>query len=179
VFCALTVASAKTLAMIKNMGAGKGKNKRAQALKAVAKSRPALEVFLRNSMQNEFMNHGNWDEFVNKTGRAPLQQYYLGGEKESLSDEDYEKILAELFSDAVTVGAIILPDRYEAEDLTIKVVEIDGRIGRAFIQLKENPDSKGIIIVRTEGIIGNVFLSSAATSDLITNIAHGVQKAFA
>ena len=55
-----------------------------------------------------------WDHFVRSHGLecASLDQYYLGKNLDNASLADYKKLLANLFSDAISSGAVFLPSPY-------------------------------------------------------------------
>src|ERR1035437_4932500 len=64
-----------------------------------------------------------WTRFVNSSGleKINLHEYYLGEELLQITNDDYAKLLTELFADAVAVGAIVLPRLYKAEDFLFEV----------------------------------------------------------
>ena len=113
------------------MGAGKGKAKRAQST-----TPPVTAEAIAGYPKA-------WSKFVEEGGLASvrLHQYYLGSAPRPLTREHYNKLLNELFSDGVAVGAIVLPDAYNAEDFEFKVnPEGTGNDFRgADISLKSDP----------------------------------------
>src|ERR1039458_2233951 len=92
------------------MGAGQGKTRRAQ------QAQPANKEAVHNKPEK-------WEEFIKNSGltSAKLHQYYLKNTPKPLTHEDYNKLMNELFADCVAVGAITLPNPYEAKDFEFKV----------------------------------------------------------
>ena len=97
------------------MGSGRGKARRAQSVGNFAGSEVPL------------FQEKKWYEFMDNGGLAPvtLRQYYLpDGAREN--SNDYGIIVNELLTDAVAVGAVVLPDKYEVDDFLVKVVDVPG-----------------------------------------------------
>src|ERR1035437_6915780 len=73
-------------------------------------------------------DEGKWNDFVNGAGleRMRMDRYYLGGAlPRNLTKRTKlgcEKLLTNLFADAILVGAVVLPDPYNYEDFTFKAV---------------------------------------------------------
>ena len=95
------------------MGSGKGKTRRVGA----AATRADLVVFEQSL----------WQDFVSDSGLGdtPLAQYYLGRNVRRYKGSEFERVLNELFADAVAVGAITLPPSYRAEYFIFAVEEKD------------------------------------------------------
>ena len=105
------------------MGTGRGKTRRASGLQPQLKTQgniytdgPPTVIFQREK----------WLEFLRSTGvqSVKLQQYYLGRTAKDLQSADYEKIVTELFADAVASGALTLPAPHKAEDFKFQVTGI-------------------------------------------------------
>ena|ERR1035437_6652014 len=107
------------------MGAGKGKSRRSLSVSA-----PAAQKVEAVTLQRE-----TWKNFVKSSGleNTNLYDYYLGAGNRQASDAaQYEKIVTELFSDAVSVGAILLPEPYQADDFRFKMAPGLSRIDLHF-----------------------------------------------
>ena len=93
------------------MGAGKGKTRRAQVL------------FPPGTARSADFNAAKWDAFVadNKLGRAKLHEYYFGQLPPFTSPRAFMDAVTEVFTDAVAVGAIVLPSPYEPEDFQFEI----------------------------------------------------------
>src|ERR1035437_794354 len=107
------------------MGAGKGMARRGRATRPrlrgrVTRPRLGAQTTLASPSVNNTVAfvEEKWEEFVRNAGtRATrLHDYYLGGSSEDASDDECAKIVSELFNDAVTVGAIVLPSGSAAAD---------------------------------------------------------------
>src|ERR1039458_6255214 len=99
------------------MGSGKGRAKRAQGI-------PASKALPRGP-QPLIVSPGQqkWHDFVanSELEDVNIHEYYLGHTYPSPTDEGYEKMVTELFADAVEVGAVVIPDELRAEDFTFKM----------------------------------------------------------
>jgi hypothetical protein len=64
-----------------------------------------------------------WAEFMKLSGlrKVNLHEYYLGSPSPDASTAEYQKIITELFEDAVAVGALILPPPYKTKDFLFQV----------------------------------------------------------
>src|ERR1039458_5086384 len=93
------------------MGSGAGKTRRTRA-----SSSPFWEKSKRKAVPA--FHEDRWEAFVNdgKLSNISLWKYYLGNKSEWVKRYSYENLATELFADAVAVGAITLPDPYEAND---------------------------------------------------------------
>ena len=118
------------------MGSGKGKSRRTNAATA------ALRTVAHATPDEE-----KWHDFVESCELASvgILRYYLGRSPRKLTAEDCELVLTELFSDAVTVGAIALPEPYKAEDFAFDVPQpgVDG--ARSFIRLRKNSEGDQLL----------------------------------
>src|ERR1039458_3410219 len=66
-----------------------------------------------------------WDQFVRAAGleRASLDEYYLGKIVSNATESGCKKLFANLFSDAVSSGAVFLPSPYTHDDFTFEIQE--------------------------------------------------------
>ena len=64
-----------------------------------------------------------WEEFVGSLGvkRVDLYDYYLGKTAREYSDAEHAQVIAEIFTDAILVGALTMPQHYSAEDFSFHV----------------------------------------------------------
>ena len=113
------------------MGSGKGKTRRVQT--------QVPTPILQGLNKDVAFYLDRWDKFVadGRLGRVPLYKYYLGNASPGVAE--CEGVPQELFTDAVTVGAITLPKPYKAEDFEVKKL---GSSARMSVGLKSNPQSK-------------------------------------
>jgi hypothetical protein len=115
----------KTQCYTMGMGAGKGKARRARMMPSEAPSKNKAITY----------KQGRWFEFLesNKLKKVGLYKYYLGEGAimdrggvaragKGWNDDDHEKVVTELFADAVEVGMITLPEDYEVEDFEFSYV---------------------------------------------------------
>ena len=90
------------------MGSGKGKTRRALAS---VHGRPLETVAFYED---------KWAEFVENSElkKVPLTQYYCGEDLSfaQITRADHEKMMTEIFKDAVEVGAIVLPEPFTADN---------------------------------------------------------------
>src|ERR1035437_9527614 len=96
------------------MGSGKGKVRRSQA--GIKAAPPSL--------QKTWCDASKWVEFIEDNGLEDglLYEYYLGANAAKCSgDAATAKVFSELFADAVTVGAINLPEPYVAADFEFQI----------------------------------------------------------
>ena len=127
-----------------------------------------------------------WANFVNDAGMrmdwsgAPsgVKVYdYYGCSPEmpsSRTGDDFDKVVHELFLDAVAVGAIILPCPYEAE--SFQFVD-SGRLSsgwRTNITLKG--DAGGVSYGLEFDFVGDPYMGSVSVLDAIARMAGGVQN---
>ena len=93
------------------MGSGKGQNRRAQSIL------PSGDAITKYDVR---FHRRKWDEFLNSNdlGNMNIYKYYIGSIPYTRTAENILKVLKELFTDAVTIGAINLPTPYKAEDFT-------------------------------------------------------------
>src|ERR1035437_2697628 len=121
------------------MGAGQGKTRRAQA---------QLTAFQASQVKNgqAVFVLKPWKEFVKDSGvgTVKMHNYYLGKNTQAGERVDYEKLLTEMLADAVSAGAILLPEPYVAEDFQYKAVQQGTRPpNKAEVSLKKEPQFKG------------------------------------
>src|ERR1022692_4702623 len=111
------------------MGSGKGAVRRSQTVKL----RPNAHAG-ENDPAWKFpgvvgYEPDKWTEFVSGGVLGPVRvdKYYLGRIPRPKKNGDYEKIIAELFADAISVGAVVLPSPYVAEDFEFIVNRDPGK----------------------------------------------------
>lgn len=147
-------ASPKSLCYNPRMGSGQGKARRAHRYGAqpvrLNSYGPAVNV---NSTINFFeeadYDFGKWVEFTRESGmeRTRVYSYYLGrnhlGQEIKVPTPTHlEKLVTELFVDAVGTGAITLPGKYKVEDFEFKMKQ-DGSPrsqGNVLVFLRGKPD---------------------------------------
>ena len=101
------------------MGAGQGKMRRVL--------RPGLEsgAQAKAAVNRASFDRAKWEKFVAESGleRVRISDYPLGRDAEVtvLLITPHQKMVTELFQDAVAVGALTLPDAYGAEDFQFNV----------------------------------------------------------
>jgi hypothetical protein len=110
------------------MGSGKGQTRRAQT------KFPAGEETLTDMAK--------WDEFTRSIGmeEVNLYEYYLEEKPDRQDDSAREKVVNELFTDAITVGAISLPIPYTPNDFELKVKRYNQSSSGLHITLKNQPN---------------------------------------
>src|ERR1035437_3437467 len=112
------------------MGSGKGQARRTQV---VYQTQPALTVPC---------DQDKWLKFVQESGLTGVKvyKYYLGEKaKKTYTDAEHGKVLAELFADAVAVGAVALPKPSTLADFEF-LVDSSSQNPRMNIRLKRKPD---------------------------------------
>ena len=112
------------------MGSGKGTVRRTQS---ITKALPSAQAA---------MDWAKWEEFIKDSGlqNVNLYKYYANKQPEDCSDAEHERLLTDLFTDMVSVGAIILPSPYRAEDFRFKINTKNGQHFRqAKTVLKNHP----------------------------------------
>lgn len=120
------------------MGSGSGKVRRARAT-SVGNGTAVL------------CDKQKWEEFVSSQGleQLTLQEYYLGDSglsgKSQHTTERYKKIHIELFKDAVTVGAINIPNPYTVDDFKFKVKQSPDGMMTVWLMLKRKTDANGLV----------------------------------
>src|ERR1039458_1503678 len=109
------------------MGSGKGTVRRTQS---ITKALPSAQAA---------MDWAKWEEFIKDSGlqNVNLYKYYANKQPEDCSDAEHERLLTDLFTDMVSVGAIILPSPYRAEDFRFK---INTKNGQHFRQAKRSEE---------------------------------------
>ena len=68
-----------------------------------------------------------WQEFVHvgDLENVKVWKYYLGEPPPTLSKEQEQDLIAELFADMVAVGALVLPKKYPAESFVFEIVDVE------------------------------------------------------
>src|ERR1039458_1241714 len=164
------------------MGAGKGKNKRTQT-KTTHKT--------TNTQPHHTVNYNaqKWTDFTTtvKIEKTTLDQYYTGGSMDGQSWLDdtiahpgYEKIYNELFADAVTVGAITLPNPYTVQDFHFELFnkydpELKTDITNVKVVLTSNPTIQTILNPEDE-LAYNDEITSTWVNTTLKNFAEELQK---
>jgi hypothetical protein len=94
-----------------------------------------------------------WDQFVKDAGlgSASLDEYYLGKIVGNVTVPDCKKLFTNLFSDAVSTGAVALPGSYRHTDFTYGTVKRPGHYSRVVdisrIALKGKPPVRGYLSI--------------------------------
>ena len=90
------------------MGSGQGKTRRALTS---AQSGPPYTRFVTHQLEN-------WDRFVEESeiGDVTIDEYYLRHKPCKPTEEEHEKVMAELFADLVATGALVLPGACKVDD---------------------------------------------------------------
>src|ERR1022692_1145024 len=100
------------------MGSGRGATKRVQTVSAQTTSPTVV------------YDYKKWGEFLEKSGLRNVKacKYYLGRDEHwtAYSEEEYTKLITDLFADAVEVGVLELPSFYVAENFEFQVRRRDG-----------------------------------------------------
>ena len=127
------------------MGSGKGKNRRAQAPSATSNPETTEHVAY---------DADKWREFTNSEGLWGMRvyDYYLGeGNDRYPTKKEYEKVMSELFQDAVDVGAFSLPSPYKAKDFVFQALTDVSRTEEQEIKisLKNKPNLLGSVFRHT------------------------------
>ena len=113
------------------MGSGRGKTRRSQT------ARPQLGVQTSTPPgERVIQDWKKWVEFVKNDGLGEVNvyEYYLGREPWQATHLQSAKVAAELFADAVALGAVVLPSPYKAEDF---IFQMD-TLGALHVSLKRN-----------------------------------------
>ena len=112
------------------MGSGRGKARR---VRAVANSSSVRGAYILARRQK-------WLDFINGSGIDNLQigSYYLEGPYAAYTIAEYVRMLEGLFSDAVAVGAVVLPAPFASEDFEVNVAFLDGEPSYTAIVVKES-----------------------------------------
>ena len=120
------------------MGSGKGKSRRGRAVRPQMNTQTVAapgtltardEVrwlrIMRASKLEVGFDMDVWRRFIAANGlsKVNVYKYYQVSVNSALPLRlaDYERVLTELFADAVTVGAIVLPGAYKPEDFEFRV----------------------------------------------------------
>ena len=109
------------------MGAGKGKARRGQVTVSSGEAIFAMDM-------------NKWQDFVSGSGLegVTLREYYVEDftvNALGISPGAYTKIIAEIFADAVAIGAIVLPKPYKADDFEFRHI----LLGQYAVHLKGRP----------------------------------------
>jgi hypothetical protein len=150
------------------MGSGRGQQRRAR-INAVA-SEAAYDKKV-------------WEEFAQAEGIADLKlyEYYLDGdaswigEDKQLADAPAEKIINELFSDAVEIGALVLPAGYTRDDFKIEIRRMGDSNGRGMcILLNSAPEMKTF---HNYGVITAVYPHTEVSHRYINGVFSNIVRA--
>ena|ERR1039458_2632387 len=168
------------------MGSGKGKSKRVGASRPVFGTQSAAALsparILSNksgAVQDVVLSRNAWARFVKHSGlkNVGLHEYYFGGKQSSgLVDAQYIKVVGDLFADAVSVGAIVLPSPYEPDDFMITVSDYMGQLDAVFC-LKSSPAVKGSAVVIDRYVGSDYLLRSWELEIALDHLAVGVAGA--
>ena len=102
------------------MGAGKGQTRRVQGRVSGVRHAP-VKTKATKWVKVKF-NRSEWAQFLkdSRLANVNIYKYYLGSIPSKITFEDYDKVLTELFADAVEVGAVVLPEPYKAADFRLE-----------------------------------------------------------
>src|ERR1017187_7003246 len=154
------------------MGSGKGKMRRVGSACCNLEDQPVIATSEVAGVVTE--KWAQWQQFTwgSSSADVSLHEYYLGHAPEDITDEEYEKLLAELFADAVVVGAIALPDPYKPADFSFRIINSKigfSKIVDAEITLKNNPEVRGVFRNVNQCLERNYPLVSPAVARSIKN----------
>ena|ERR1035437_2478443 len=120
---------------------------------------------------------GRWEEFVRTSGvgGVNLHKYYVPGSGIRLTNAEYELLLRELFTDAVAVGAIVLPAPYVSGDLLFKMASAE-KIYRKQVQLslKGRPETVAMFDSVHEHLGPGRRIASLSVTDAVGHIGRYV-----
>ena len=185
----------KKFAIMKCVGSGKGKARRARTVvpvsprlaagskdrkskarksEAGAKSSKSADGAKKQELDVGFYR-GRWDRFVTDSGmqNKSLYGYYLGYCPDYPDEAENEKVLAELFADAVDLGAITLPSPYKLEDFQLK--KMGSEVGDLEISLRKNPQSREPQCFTTWRFMGTG-APMYESANLLDYISQGIDK---
>jgi hypothetical protein len=148
------------------MGSGKGRTRRAQVSTAPAFS--GVSSFQR----------GKWNNFVFSNGldSITLRQYYLSNASHQITNKDYEVVVSELFADAVTVGAVVLPEPYEVDDFQIEISDAEAHDAYELfgtVSLKSKPKLKKRFRLLSS-LDASRQLGETTVAQVIGDVAYGI-----
>ena len=152
------------------MGSGRGKMRRVRS--AVAASSVGVVY-----------NMEKWRKFVesvssnDEMSTLRLDEYYLGKKVRMVGSEDFERLYSEIFSDAISVGAIVLPEDYRADDFEFMVSPAACKVyvPEVRICLKSNPLMEVDLNHSAHNIMGYDPLSHMNTARQLNIIAQEIQ----
>ena len=157
------------------MGSGRGKTRRAQQVQHATDSAPG--AFTHMTVDEE-----KWDNFTRNCDLANLgiYNYYLGQKApltifqvQELAADEHMKIVRELFADAVSVGAITLPEPYKAEDFELQPSpDYDDEV---LIKMKGNPELTKIVQNVSLPLSANPLLDDQVVIDSLYEFLTGVR----
>ena len=122
-----------------------------------------------------------WSDFIHGggLGGVPLHEYYLEGRFGGAGPKypaRCEKVLAELFADAVAVGAIVLPSPYVSDNFVFKVSAAQTN---AYMCLKDNPGKLSTDVLVTEIIAMpylHDFTKMSSVGNLVSMMSKGIEE---
>ncbi len=170
-----------------HMGSGQGKSRRGQVvsprLEAQASTRTPVPAAQRRNHLAVFQEQ-KWAEFLKKSDLegTTIIKYYLGSVPKTLVEADYEKMITELFADAVTVGAILLPVQYRhpapytVEDFVFTVSPDDLGTTTLAIRFKDKTLWKPIARFNVNSYLKGVLMPVATYT--LSEVARGVNQLF-
>lgn len=147
------------------MGSGKGKTRRARIV--VARAQPAPLVFDR----------GIWDNFVETSGvkTTKLLYYYLGRDPAAWTNEGYLRATLDMFADAVSVGAIVLPPGCSVDDFEFSI-NSEGHRPRVAIALTSNPATRQVLFTPAHTFSKNNSMSNWYVNNALEGICYAAEK---
>jgi hypothetical protein len=156
------------------MGSGKGRARRAQQVHHAVGN--ASEILV---------DEEKWGEFVDSGGLAdvPIYGYYLQKNASKLitifqigelPDDADMKVVRELFADAVSVGAIVLPESYDADDFEFGPgPDYDEDV---LIRMRSRPELTDIVQNISFSLGANPLLGDQAVVDSFYEFLMGVRS---
>ena len=164
-----------------DMGSGRGKTRRAKT-----------GIFPSSTTKSGFptatYEPAKLEEFLRRSAVADVNtyEYYLGPERayapvneRQRPDVDHEKVLAEVFADAVEVGAIVLPDSYATEDFSFRMVDDvnDNVYDRQFdVVLKDRPEHEAPLSKMLDSINPLVSMRSGGVDITVERMVQGINS---
>jgi hypothetical protein len=127
------------------------------------------------------LSRSAWEDFVQSSelSRTSLYNYYLGKKPDtnvSSRAGEYEKLLTGLLLDAVDVGALTLPDGYDAKDFKFDMGLRTRYVGRATITHQRHKDITEECLFKTPTFRDNATLGTEAVKGELANIKDGLSR---
>ena len=110
-----------------------------------------------------------WHQFVRQgeLKKVRVQEYYLGPNMPlRVSDGDYEKLMAEMLADMVSVGAVALHGKHKLEDFEFKMEDREAAYGMV-LRLRSSPEQFGKILNPAYYLSPGVMMGSTYVSSYL------------